>query len=58
MERGQGYFMMFANRAGKGSGGLVRFVLGVQGLFSLLTESQVDFCALASSEVQLGRTGS
>lgn len=50
--------MMFANRAGKGSGGLVRFVLGVQGLFSLLTESQVDFCALASSEVQLGRTGS
>ena len=43
-ERGQGYFMMFANRAGKGPGGLVRFVLRVQGLFSLLTESQVDFC--------------
>lgn len=44
-ERGQGYFMMFVNRAGKGSGALVRFVLRVQGLFSLLTESQVDFCA-------------
>lgn len=44
-ERGQGHFTMFANRAGKGSGGLVRFVLGVEGLFSLLAESQVGFCA-------------
>lgn len=44
-ERGQGHFMMFANRAGKGSGGLLRFVLGAQGLFSPLTESRVGFCA-------------
>lgn len=51
-ERGQGYFTVFANRAGKMSGGLVRFVLGVQRLFSLLTESQVDFhasCQLSSA---------
>lgn len=51
-ERGQGYFIMFANRAGKRSGGLRRFVLRVQGLFSLLTESQEDFqaaCELSSA---------
>lgn len=51
-ERGQGYFAMFANRAGKRSGGLVRFVLRVQGLFSLLPEIQVGFhtaCKLSSA---------
>lgn len=42
-ERGQGYFMMCANRAVKEAGGLVRFVVRGQELFSQLTESQVDF---------------
>lgn len=51
-EKGQGYFTTFANRAGKRSGGLLRLVLRVQGLVSLLTESQVDFyadCKLSSA---------